>query len=212
MEIFTATHIYDGLFQKNDIYQHTIASRVLEKGDDYTKLHKVYSIWLLNFNYFDDEITIHSIAPRVYYNMHRDILTENVSEQSIPVYSENADLIEVVFIELKKRKFMRNAGALKEVLDVLCENIDKSKTLQVLCDLSEEEMKNMIDRKSFIDELREELTEIGMEKGMERGRQLEKIQMILKMSKNGIDVKTIAECASVSEEVVNNILQRQKEK
>jgi len=40
---------YDGLFQKNDVYQHTIISRILEKGDDYLDLNKVIQI---NFDDF----------------------------------------------------------------------------------------------------------------------------------------------------------------
>ena len=44
----------------------------------------------------------HSIASKVYYNSKSDVLTNNIKEQTKVNYHENADLIEVVFIELKK--------------------------------------------------------------------------------------------------------------
>ena len=100
-------------------YAISISANILHAGEEYTKLHKVYSIWFLNFNYFDDKIAVHSIAPRVYYNNKNDVLTNTTSEQMEAKYHKNVDLIEVVFIELKKRKNIRNAEKLKKLLEVI---------------------------------------------------------------------------------------------
>lgn len=80
----------------------SLLSNILQIGDSYTKLHKVYSIWFLNFNYFNDDIVVHSIAPRVYHNSKSDTLANVISNQTNPAYNQNADLLEAVFIELNK--------------------------------------------------------------------------------------------------------------
>ena len=49
---------YNGLFQKNDMYQHTILSRTMQKGQSYKKLKKVIQINIDNFNKFKKEISL----------------------------------------------------------------------------------------------------------------------------------------------------------
>ena len=110
----------------------------------------------MNFNYFDDDIAVHSIAPRVYYNTKSDVLTTVAAEQSKANYHKNADLIEVVFIELKKREQIRNAENLKKLLDVICNNEKETETLKALLNLTDEEVCTMLKQVSFREEILEE--------------------------------------------------------
>ena len=112
----------------------SLLSNILQIG----KLHKVYSIWFLNFNYFEDDIAVHSIAPRVYYNSKSDTLTNVISDQTNPAYNQNADLLEAVFIELNKRDKIRNTANLKSLLNIICDNKQKTETLKVLFNLNDE--------------------------------------------------------------------------
>lgn len=49
---------YEGLFQKNDMYQHTILSRSMKKGQSYKNLKKVIQINIDNFNCFQKVISV----------------------------------------------------------------------------------------------------------------------------------------------------------
>ena len=153
---------YD-MLERAFCYAVSLLSNILQIGDNYTKLHKVYSIWFLNFNYFEDDIAVHSIAPRVYYNSKSDTLTNVISDQTNPAYNQNADLLEVVFIELNKRDKIRNAANLKSLLDVICDNTQKTETLKVLFNLNDEEVNAMLKQISFVDEIKEQGRSEGRE-------------------------------------------------
>ena len=200
-EMQNAKEDYD-MLERALCYAISIFANILHTGDNYNKLHKVYSIWFLNFNYFDDDIAVHSIAPRVYYNTRSDVLTTIAAEQSEANYHKNADLIEVVFIELKKREQIRNAENLKKLLDVICNNEKETETLKTLLNLTDEEVRTMFKQVSF----REEILEEGKEKGKEEGRQEERKIMIKVMLSNGMTVEQIAKAISISEDVVKSYI------
>ena len=73
--------------------------------------------------------------------------------------------------------------------------------------LDREEFRFMLEEKMTLDEFKRIMEERGKEEGRAEGRRTEKIQMVLNMSKNGIDIKTIAVCAELSEEDVKKILE-----
>ncbi len=181
-------------------YAMTLSSSILKKGDNYNKLHKVFSIWFLNFNYFDDDIAVHSIAPRIYYNKSEDILTKDMSKQTTPVYHPNADLVEVVFIELTKRKKVRNSEKLKNILEAMCANEDKFKTIKLLFDLTDEEVEAMLLQKDFVDEVREE--------GRAEGREEERKNIVRLMLSNGMTEDQISKILSISINEIKTILEK----
>lgn len=179
-------------------YAVSLLSNILQIGDSYTKLHKVYSIWFLNFNYFEDDIAVHSIAPRVYYNSKSDTLTNVISDQTNPAYNQNADLLEVVFIELNKRDKIRNAANLKSLLNVICDNTQKTETLKVLFNLNDEEVNAMLKQTGFVDEIKEQ----GRNEGRQEGRQ----ELIKVMFSNGMSIEQIAKAISMPTDVVKSYL------
>jgi len=187
-------------------YAVSLLSNILQIGDNYTKLHKVYSIWFLNFNYFEDDIAVHSIAPRVYYNSKSDTLTNIISDQTNPEYNQNADLLEVVFIELNKRDKIRNAVNLKRLLDVICDNKQKTETLKVLFNLNDEEVNAMLKQTSFVDEIKEQGRSEGRQEGRSEGRQDGIKELIKRMFSNGMSVEQIAKAISMPTDVVKSYL------
>ncbi len=192
---------YD-MLERAFCYAVSLLSNILQIGDNYTKLHKVYSIWFLNFNYFEDDIAVHSIAPRVYYNSKSDTLTNVISDQTNPAYNQNADLLEVVFIELNKRDKIRNAANLKSLLDVICDNTQKTETLKVLFNLNDEEVNAMLKQISFVDEIKEQ----GRSEGRSEGRQEGIKELIKRMFSNGMSIEQIAKAISIPEDVVKSYL------
>lgn len=192
---------YD-MLERAFCYAVSLLSNILQIGDNYTKLHKVYSIWFLNFNYFEDDIAVHSIAPRVYYNSKSDTLTNVISDQTNPAYNQNADLLEVVFIELNKRDKIRNAANLKSLLDVICDNTQKTETLKVLFNLNDEEVNAMLKQISFVDEIKEQ----GRSEGRSEGRQEGIKELIKRMFSNGMSIEQIAKAISMPTDVVKSYL------
>lgn len=93
---------YD-MLSRGIYYAARVLSNVLNIKENYDKLHKVYSIWLLDFNYFDDNLPIHSVNQFITCNPSWSALNQNIEDNSIlcPVPS-TADLMEIVVIELNK--------------------------------------------------------------------------------------------------------------
>lgn len=136
-----------------------ILSQRLKSGDNYNSINKVYIIWFLGFNYFNDNIPIHSISPRVFYNTESEELTDKVKNQSTLIYDTGADIVEVVFIELKKRNEIIKNKALKNILDIICENKKPQNTFKNFFELSDEEVETMIESKSIVERIAEEAAE-----------------------------------------------------
>lgn len=186
-------------------YAMNISSQKLKPSEDYNRINKVYSIWLLDFNYFKDSIPIHSIAPRVFYNTKSEILTNITQDQSVPIYDKGADSIEIVFIELKKRKNITNATGLKEILDVICENKNTKKTLKTLFDLSDKEVDVMTKSKSIVELIAEEIAEERAEEIAERKAEENK-KVIAKNALNmGLSINQVSELTGLSEAQVKNL-------
>ena len=147
------------LVARSVYYCARLLSNILNAGEKYSKLHKVYSIWFLNFNYFDDENPIHYLGMRGFLNP--DDFSQKYS------YLNTADLMEVVFIELDKIDKLPE-GAFKEFLNCLLKTNkeDFIKEVSTVFHLREEEVTIMLNSRTYIDTIKEE----GREEGIEEGR------------------------------------------
>ena len=123
-----------------------------------------------------------------------------MSKQTTPVYHPNADLVEVVFIELTKRKKVRNSEKLKNILEAMCANEDKFKTIKLLFDLTDEEVEAMLLQKDFVDEVREE--------GRAEGREEERKNIVRLMLSNGMTEDQISKILSISINEIKTILEK----
>ena len=119
-------------------------------------------------------------------------------------------MIEVVFIELKKRKNIRNAENLKKLLDVICNNEKETETLKVLLNLTDEEVTTMLKQASFREEIleegKEEGRQQGKQEGIQQGRTEERKSMIKVMFSNGMTIEQIAKAISMSEDIIKSYI------
>jgi len=74
-------------------YAASLLRDTLASAEKYAEVHKVYSVWLCNFDYLESNRYVHK------YNMVR-----NYHENGVYIYEKDidADLIEVIFVELTK--------------------------------------------------------------------------------------------------------------
>lgn len=103
---------------------------------------------------------------------------------------------------MKKREKVRNAANLKSILDVICDNKQKTETLKVLLNLSDEEVNIMLQQTSFVDDMKEE----GRSEGREQGRQEGIKELIKRMFSNGMSIKQISKAISMPEDIVKSYL------
>lgn len=104
----------------------------------------------------------------------------------------------MVFIELNKRDKIRNAANLKSLLDVICDNTQKTETLKVLFNLNDEEVNAMLKQTGFVDEIKEQ----GRNEGRQEGRQ----ELIKVMFSNGMSIEQISKAISMPTDVVKSYL------
>ena len=197
-----------GDFTKRSLYYTSKAYvQQLPKGNNYTVLKKVYFIGILNFNIFDN---------KSYISRHL-IINQETNTQDL-------DDFEFSFIELPK--FKKELGQLNTILDKWIYFIQNASNLTVVpseykdfqefeeafiiatqtsWDKKELEVYEYITLKEF-DELNALKTaeKKGMEKGIEKGKQDEKIA-IAKSLLDILDDKTIALKTGLDAKIVYNL-------
>jgi len=201
-----------GDFAKRSLY-YTSKAYVsqLDKGNDYSKLKKVYFIGILNFNIFEN---------KDYISRHL-IINQETLKQDLKDF-------EFTFIELPK--FNKSLNELETILDKWIYFIKNAENLEMI----PKEFKNQEFKEAFEiatqtawnkDELEvyeyialKEADEInalrtaekkglekGLQKGREEGRKLEKIEIAKKALQNGVDIETIKLLTSLDEEEILKI-------
>ena len=202
-----------GNFTKRSLYYTSKAYvEQLPKGNDYTKLKKVYFIGILNFDIFDN---------KNYISRHL-IINQETNTQDL-------DDFEFTFIELPK--FNKKLNELETILDkwvyflkhteeltfIPKEFKDKEEFLEAFeiatqqtWDKKEMEVYDYIALKEF-DEINALRTaekkglEKGIQKGKEEGKKEAKIEVAKTSLKQGLDIKTIAMITGLSEKEIKNI-------
>lgn len=181
-------------------YASRVLTGILGRGQKYLALHKVYSIWLLNYKYFNDEIPIHSIGMRVFNNKESDALTNNPDEYENYQYNKNADLMEVVFIELPKLSNIIKETQLRKFLETLVysKKEDVSERLQNICDLTDEEVLTMAKYLTYAEELEA--------RGEARGEAKGKAEAVLAAYDTLRSITDVARILQMPEDKVRSII------
>lgn len=200
------SHKYN-MLARSIYYASKILSNVLNRGEDYNKLHKVYSIWILDFNFYQDDIPIHSTGLNTFYRKSASTITNNKDDRvCIPLEAE-ADLLEVVFIELKKIDNIHNANQLFDFLKVLKTNEGSlQEKIKALCGIQVKEDATMSRFASFTEELLEEGRAEGRQEGRAEGRAEGKAEVIINMKAKGFTVNQIAEILDMTEENIKQYI------
>lgn len=168
-------------------------------SDDYSKLKKVYSIWVcMNApDYIGNAVTEYSIV-------HKDIISE------VPNVKKDYDKLTVVVVCLNQKREIEDKGLLGLLNTLFSENLtveDKEEILSrdyglaIYNDI--EEMGHMC---NLGEGICERAYERGINQGIEQGETLKVVLHIKRMYAKGIAVSEIAELLDEDIELVNKVV------
>lgn len=196
----------DGFDKRVQYYASRDYSMQIDKGEDYTKLKPTVFIGILNFGYFsgEDYLSYHSLLDeKTYENKLKDI--------------------RFAFIELPK--FKKKEGELKSMIDkwtffiknapkleVIPSNVDDEGLREAYLDADRHKWKKeeliAYDNASIAEQ--DEKGKLTAAKN--RGKEENKIEMIVEMHNDGLHFERIAKIAKVSVDQVAQIIENQRSK
>jgi predicted transposase/invertase (TIGR01784 family) len=186
-------------------YAASLLRDTLASAEKYAGIHKVYSVWLCNFDFLDNSRYVHK------YNMFR-----NYHENGVYIYEKDidADLLEVIFVELTKlmehmqddlAKFLdtvfHNIGGLSELMEEklgvaiggtalekgVSDVVDMTKYAEVMYAKGRAEMS--------------EYAEVKEAQGEQRGERKKAVETAINLIKMGLlTIKQIAQSTGLTEE------------
>jgi predicted transposase/invertase (TIGR01784 family) len=180
-------------------YAASLLRDTLVSAEKYTAIHKVYSVWLCDFDFLESNRYVHR------YNMLRNYHENGLSagEAGIDIYEvdTDADLMEVIFIELTKLgEHMQDD--LAKFLDTVFHNIGGLSNLMeekigvaIVDTALEKGVSDVVDMTKY--------AEIKEAQGELRGERKGKIETAVNLIKMGIlTIKQIAQSTGLTEEEV----------
>lgn len=158
------------------LYAASLLKMSLKNSGQYSDLHKVYSVWLCDFIFKENELKHYDEIKNE--AIHRYRMCRHYEDISKSSYDEAADLMEVVIVELPKLKFkqdlkqstvykmlFRSNGSFKSINDTFQINLTKYKEVKQVFDVNE-------------------LLEKRLKEGEETGIELGENRLIKNMIKN----------------------------
>lgn len=182
------------LAKRSRYYQGMIDLNTIEKGESYRKLKESYVIFICTFDPFG--------LGRVQYRFENLCLEDNslhLGDGAKKVFFNTSDYAKSENAELR---------ALLRYIDGKSDNPDKDCFVQELDDRMERVRENKEWRTEYMtllmreQEIREEAEERGVKKGRAEGIAQNRIEMVLEMLKEGIDISLIATISKLSEKEI----------
>jgi len=204
---------YDGLFQKNDIYQHTIASRVLEKGDDYLELEQIIQINIDDFSKFKKTVSKFILMEEETKEKEMENETYVKYHISLPKIKEkyyNKEKLTsfekcLLVLKLEEMQEIEKVCEGDKVLMTTKEKIEEmNKELFYLGEYDKEIRDRKIYNTRIKGAIQQGLAE-GMEKGMKKGIKNGKIETAKKMLEEKIAIDVIIKCTGLNEEEIKKL-------
>jgi predicted transposase/invertase (TIGR01784 family) len=179
-------------------YAASLLRDTLASAEKYAGIHKVYSVWLCNFDFLDNSRYVHK------YNMFR-----NYYENGVYIYEKDidADLLEVIFVELTKLT-EHIQDDLAKFLDTVFHNIGELSGLMeeklgvaIGGTALEKGVSDVVDMTKYA-EIKEAQGELrGEQRGEQRGERKGKIETAINLIKMGVlTIKQIAQSTGLTEE------------
>lgn len=106
-------------------------------------MNKVYSIWFYNHRYFDDDIPVRSFGMREFSSLSQNCVSLTPNRQTQPKYIEEADLLEVIIIELPKIRNIKDNHDLIDILYLLCGGNMQTQRYKELFSMTDKEVLDM---------------------------------------------------------------------
>jgi len=150
-------------------YAAKLLSSTIHRGDNYSEIHKVYSVWFCNFN-IDKEIEKYDeIEDREIHRFKICRAYEDIGKSAI---DEVADLLEATIVEIPKLKGKEGEGLAEAVYQILKDfgNARESILEATNIDIEEfKEVERMFDFDGILQKATERAMAEGREEGMEQG-------------------------------------------
>ena len=209
---------YEGLFSKNNAYQHKIASEQFLSGESYLEEKKIIQINFDMFTKFDER--------KIIKFMIMDTERHIIEDANYEKYHVNLDLINKLYYnedELSKEDrelLLLTMEDVRDIEDIVRDDDTMKKAKEKLVDLSEDTElvgmydKEIVDRKvnntkllyaekvgmerGMKEGLKQGIKE-GIEEGIEKGIEQNKKDVVINMLKENIDIKTISKVTGMSE-------------
>ncbi len=166
---------YEGLFIKNDLYQHKVISRVLKKGDTYIELKRVIQINIDNFSRFQKEISEFKLM---------EVETGEIENESYIKYHISLSKIRekyynggelsyleklLLMIGMDKKEELEEVSEGDEVMMELRKKVEILSDEEAFADLYDVERQERMIYNTKMKYAEDKGLEKGMAKGMEKG-------------------------------------------
>ena len=196
---------YEGLFSKNNAYQHKIASEQFLSGESYLEEKKIIQINFDMFTKFDER--------KIIKFMIMDTERHIIEDANYEKYHVNLDLINKLYYnknELSKEDrelLLLTMEDVRDIEDIVRDDDTMKKAKEKLVDLSEDTElvgmydKEIVDRKVNNTKLLY-AEKVGMERGMKKGIEQNKKDIVINMLKENIDIKIISKVVGIAEDEI----------
>ena len=206
---------YKGLFEKNDMYQHTILSRTMKREDSYLNLKKVIQINIDNFSKFKKAISIFKLMEIDTHEIeNKDYIKYHIALPKIMEKYYNGDKLNYLekllcVIGAKSREELSKISKGDMVLMEASKKIEDLSLDELFSDLYDVEKDRIMaeNAKQYRDEIAEKRgmrrgMKKGMQQGMQQGIQQGIIETAKKMLKEKIDIDIVSRCTGLSKEKI----------
>lgn len=206
---------YDGLFQKNDMYQHTILSRSMKSGDSYKKIKNMIQINIDNFSKFKKEISVFKLMEIDTGEIENEYYVKyHISLSKILDKYYNGDKLNtheklLCVIGVKDKGVLNKISKGDKILMEASKKIEDLNLSDLYSDLYDVEKDRQMAEKAMEEYIREEATKQGIKQGIEQGIKQGINSRNIEIAKNMIDSKIelniISKCTGLSIEEIENL-------
>ena len=192
---------YEGLFSKNNAYQHKIASEQFLSGESYIEEKKIIQINFDMFTKFDER--------KIIKFMIMDTERHIIEDPNYEKYHVNLDLINKLYYnknELSKEDrelLLLTMEDVRDIEDIVRDDDTMKKAKEKLVDLSEDtELVGMYDKEIVDRKVNNTKLISAKNEGIKEGIDKTKKEMVINMLKENIDIKTISKVTGMSEKEI----------
>ena len=198
---------YDGLFEKNDIYQHSIINQTAKVGDSYTSIKRVIQINIDNFSKFEKEISVFKLMEIDTKEIENEnYIKFHISLPKIQKKYYNREKLnylekQLFMITVNNKKMLKELSLGDEVLMELKKKVEVLSEEEAFSNLYDEERQRMMIENDKLKYAKKQ----GLEKGLEQGEKQKTLEIARTMLKKGFTKEDIIECTGITKEELNKL-------
>ena len=188
---------YEGLFSKNNAYQHKIASEQFLSGESYIEEKKIIQINFDMFTKFDER--------KIIKFMIMDTERHIIEDANYEKYHVNLDLINKLYYnknELSKEDrelLLLTMEDVRDIEDIVRDDDTMKKAKEKLVDLSEDtELVGMYDKEIVDRKVNNTKLIAAKKEGIEQNKK----DVVINMLKENIDIKIISKVVGITEDEI----------